>query len=68
MKKSEKKMLVFTKGKIKEIAEQLELGFRCFVHRQTGEIISIPDTLKNHYIDPESWEEEQEKLDNNFLT
>lgn len=59
-------MQTLTELQIKEIAEQLDCGFRCFVHRQTGEIISILDTLRHPGMDTETWEDEQEKFDNNF--
>ena len=59
-------MAALTKEQVKEIADQIDCGFRCFVQRQTGEIISIPDTLRHPDMDTEAWENEQEKLDNDF--
>ena len=59
-------MLNLTEEQVKEIAEQIDCGFRCFIHRQTGELIVVPDTLRNPDMDTYAWADEQEKLDNNF--
>ena len=51
---------------IKEIAEQLICGFKCFWNKENGELISIPEGLEIFDLDPdEGWTEELEKLDNN---
>jgi hypothetical protein len=34
--------------KIKEIAQELDCGMKCFYHNATGEIESYPDELKGH--------------------
>jgi hypothetical protein len=59
--------MTLTDDKIKEIAEQLDCGFRCFIHKQTEELLFIPDTLKNPEMDSDAWEEENDKLENNFF-
>lgn len=59
-------MLNLSEEQVKEISEQIDCGFRCFIHRQTGELIVIPDTLRNPDMDTYAWADEQEKLDNNF--
>ena len=56
-----------TKAQIKEIAEQLDLGFRAFYHKQTGELIFVPDFLQYPDMDSEVFDEDLEKLDNNFM-
>ncbi len=50
----------------KEIAEQLDSGFRAFIHKTSGQLLFVPD--KNNYpdIDLDSWSEEFEQLENNF--
>jgi hypothetical protein len=58
--------LKLTDEQVKEIADQLDCGFRCFIHRQTAELIILPDTLRHPDMDTDAWEDEQEKLDNNF--
>ncbi len=61
-------MLNLSKEEIKSIAGDLECGFRCFVHRETGESINIPDEMKNYGIENEAFIEEQEKLDEDFTS
>ena len=55
-----------TTDKIKEIAEQLDCGFRAFFHKKTGEFIFIPDNNNFTDIDLDSWGDELEQLENNF--
>lgn len=55
-----------TKKQIKEIAEQLDCGFRCFWHKKNGDFVFVPDTLRYPDIDFDAWTYEMEKLDNNF--
>lgn len=51
---------------IKEIAEQLDCGFRAFIHKTTGQLLFVPDENCFPYIDLDCWAEEFEELDNNF--
>ena len=60
-------MLTFTKEQIKEISQQLDCGFRTFYHKQTGDLIFVPDTDKHINMDTDAWQEELDKLDKNFL-
>ena len=55
-----------TPEQIKEISEVLDCGFRCFWHKTNGELLIIPDTVKNYGMDMEAWEEDMDKLDENF--
>ncbi len=49
----------------KEIAEQLECGFECYVHKNTHEIIPIPD-FSNHYgMDKSLWKDDIKKINKN---
>lgn len=50
---------------IKEIAEQLDCGFRAYIHKTTGHLLFIPDEDSLPDIDLDSWEEELELLENN---
>jgi hypothetical protein len=59
-------MPTLTEQQIKEIAEQLDCGFRCFWHKTTGELLFVPDLNNNPYADTEFYEDDLEKLDNNF--
>jgi len=51
---------------IKEIVEQLDCGFRAFVHKTTGQLLFVPDENNLTEIDLDPWEEELEQLENNF--
>jgi hypothetical protein len=59
-------MSQFSDKDIREIAQQLDCGFRCFYHRETGELLFIPDELKHIGMDMDAWSDEQEKLENDF--
>jgi hypothetical protein len=60
-------MLTFTKQQIKEIADQLDCGFRAFYHKQNAELIFVPNTEKHPNMDTEAWEDDLDKLDENYL-
>ena len=59
-------MTTLTQEQIKEIVQELDCGNKCFVHKETNELIFIPDTDRNPTMDTEFFEEELEKIDNNF--
>ncbi|RYY99181.1 MAG: hypothetical protein EOO11_05860 [Chitinophagaceae bacterium] len=48
---------------LKEIASELELGLRVFVHRETWELISVPTEEDLDLGDPELWEGDLERLE-----
>ncbi len=50
-------------GSIKEIADQLESGMKCWYHIPTAEVLWAPDRLKNWDIDEEIWEEAFNEID-----
>ena len=60
-------MPAFTKEQIKEISDQLNCGFRAFYHKLSGELIFVPDTDKHFDMETDAWQDELDKLDNNFL-
>lgn len=51
--------------KINEIADHLEAGFNCFIHRETYEVVAFPED--NLYLDLETdaWKEERNKAKKN---
>lgn len=51
---------------LKEIAELLESGMICYVHKETCEIVYHPDAERIDTFDEELWEEEIKKVENNF--
>ena len=60
-------MLSFTKEQIKQISDQLNCGFHAFYHKLSGELIFVPDTNKYFDMETDAWQDELDKLDNNFL-
>ena len=43
---------------LKEIAQELDMGMKCFYHKLTGELKSFPDELKGHAgFDDEIWQD-----------
>jgi len=53
----------FTKEQIKEIAEQLDCGFRAFYHKETSELLFVPDLLRYPEVDTEEWQDDFDKLE-----
>ncbi len=51
---------------INEIADQLDCGFRCYLHEETNKLIAVPDTDRFFDMDISVWESELEELENNF--
>lgn len=60
-------MMTLTEAQINEIAEELECGSKCYVHKKTKELVFVPDTLRNPDIDTDGWIEEIEKIEDNFF-
>jgi hypothetical protein len=58
-------MSIATKENIKAIAEQLDCGFRAFIHKTTGQLIFVPDENNLTSIDLDPWDEEFKVLENN---
>ncbi len=58
-------MIHLTKDQIKEIAEQLDCGNRCYVNKETADIITTPD-FDNGYADEELWADVLEELEENW--
>jgi len=53
-----------TEEQIKKIAEEIDSGMSCYVHRLTGKIISVID-LDNFDADEEGWEKEFKEIEDN---
>ncbi len=51
-----------SKDKMVDIAGELDLGMKCFIHKRTFEVISFPDELMNDEVDP-LWQETIDKLE-----
>ncbi len=53
-------MIKLTDNQLSDIAQELEMGMECYVHKQTGELKSIPEEM----IDDEQWEDVMEEIEN----
>ena len=54
-----------TPDDIKEIAEQLDCGFRAYMHMTTGQLLFVPDEDSLPGIELDSWENELDQIENN---
>jgi hypothetical protein len=59
-------MISLTKDQIKEIAEQLDCGMRCYVNKETGEIKTVLNFESWQTDDREPWEDVLNELDENW--
>jgi hypothetical protein len=55
-----------TDEQINELADALDSGLRCFVHKEKKTIVTTPDTINNPDSDSEWWDEANEEIENNF--
>lgn len=58
-------MINLTKDQIKEIAEQLDCGNRCYINKETGDIKTTPD-FDNGYADEELLADVLAELEENW--
>ena len=59
-------MIKISKDQIKEIAENLDCGFKCYLNTETGELKSIIDFNDSPYADEELWEDMLNELEENW--
>ncbi|WP_373513873.1 UPF0158 family protein [Persicitalea sp.] len=52
-----------TDKQIKHIAEELQMGMKCYVHRESGKAISFPDPNRLMATDDEYWQEQITEID-----
>lgn len=50
---------------LNEIADNLEAGFICYLHRDTFELVAIPDPDQHLYMEGDIWKEEMSKVRKN---
>jgi len=64
-------MITLTEEQISDIAQDLEAGLKCFIHKVTGEVKTLPDELNsNMEMDEELWQDVIDEIDNdeeNFI-
>lgn len=58
-------MTTLSKENIKEIADQMDMGLNAFFHKETGELIFVPDLDQFYGMDLEGWDEDFDKLKKN---
>lgn len=46
---------------LKKIVDELETGMKCYLHRQTGEIIAFPDP--DQFPDTDAWQQEIDQVE-----
>lgn len=56
-------MEFITAQQIKEIADELDTGMRCFWNRKTNELAFVPDEMSMPDFDTEPWQEEFDKIE-----
>ncbi|MFK8005734.1 MAG: UPF0158 family protein [Saprospiraceae bacterium] len=57
-------MIKLSKQQINSIAQDLDIGMNCYIHKKTGESITVPHNL-DEFDDTEIWEEELKKVNDN---
>jgi hypothetical protein len=59
-------MIKLTKDQIKEIAEELDCGMKCYINKETGEIKTVLNFESWQTDDKEPWEDVLNDLDENW--
>ena len=59
-------MIKLTEAQIDDIAQDLDCGMKCYIHKENGEIISIPDELRGLEPDEEFWGEDMKKIEDDY--
>ena|SRR5688572_15656118 len=55
-----------TDEQITELADNLDCGLRCFVHRDTKTIVTTPNAVNDPLSDSELWDDANREIENNF--
>jgi hypothetical protein len=55
-------MVNLSEDQIKEIAQDIDCGMKCYWNKKTGEIITVPDELRNSFFDEDQWKDEFKKV------
>jgi len=58
-------MIKLTVDQIKEIAQDLDCGIKCYINKETGIIITTPD-FDSGYADEELWDDDIKELEENW--
>jgi len=55
-----------TDEQITELADSLDSGLRCFVHKETKAIVTTQDAAHGPLSDSDLWDDANEEIENNF--
>ena len=59
-------MIILSTNQIKEIADHLDCGMKCFYNKKTNEIKAIQDFDKSIYVDTEIWQDLIDEIEEHF--
>ena len=59
-------MIILSTSQIKEIADHLDCGMKCFYNKMTNEIKAIQDFDKSIFVDKEIWQDLIDEIDEHF--
>ncbi|MBN2761686.1 MAG: hypothetical protein JXR41_01250, partial [Bacteroidales bacterium] len=59
-------MIKISKDQIKEIAEDIDFGMKCYINKETGAVTTSPDSNSWKYYDEELWEDVNNELEENW--
>jgi len=59
-------MIILSTNQIKEIADHLDCGMKCFYNKKTNEIKAIQDFDKSIFVDKEIWQDLIDEIDEHF--
>jgi hypothetical protein len=59
-------MIILSTSQIKEIANHLDCGLKCYYNRKTNEIQAIPDFDNSVFVEKETWQDLIDEIDEHF--
>jgi len=59
-------MIKLTEAQIDNIAQEVEIGMVCYIHKETGEMVSFPDEMRGNEPEEEFWGEDMAKVEENY--
>lgn len=54
-----------TDEQLRNVAGELEIGMRAYIHKETGELVTFPDPDQFGSLDSDDWQDEQDKVEAN---
>ncbi|WP_177236759.1 UPF0158 family protein [Spirosoma endophyticum] len=56
-------MILLDDSRLNDILEQQQLGMNCYVHRQTGQLITVPDPDQFSELETQDWQADIHQLE-----